>query len=109
MIKGLDYTRLTTKNKGLISKAYEEYFRQGGFPELLSNEENPKEYISTLIDNIITQDIQKRYKIRHIDALKRLAHHILNETPTIIVKDTLQDTIGIKSERTIFKFRRYSL
>ena len=107
VIKGLDYTRLTTKNKGLISKAYEEYFRQGGFPELLSNEENPKEYISTLIDNIITQDIQKRYNIRHIDALKRLAHHILNETPTIIVKNTLQDTIGIKSERTLGNYLMY--
>ena len=107
VIKELDYTRLTTKNKGLISKAYGEFFRQGGFPELLSNEENPKEYISTLIDNIITQDIQKRYKIRNMDALKRLAHHILNETPTIIVKDTLQDTIGIKSERTLSNYLMY--
>lgn len=107
VIKELDYTRLTTKNKGLISKAYEEYFRQGGFPELLSGEENPKEYISTLIDNIITQDIQKRYKIRNMDALKRLAHHILNETPTTIVKDTLQDTMGIKSERTLGNYLLY--
>ena len=106
-IRELDYTRLTTKNKGLISKAYEEYFQQGGFPELLSGEENSKEYISTLIDNIITQDIKKRYKIRTIDALKRLAHHILNETPTIIVKDTLQETMGIKSERTLGNYLLY--
>ena len=106
-IKELDYTRLTTKNKGLISKAYEEYFRQGGFPELISGEENPKEYIGTLTDNIISQDIKKRYKIRNIDALKRLAHHVLNETPTIIVKDTLQDTIGIKSERTLGNYLLY--
>ena len=106
-IRELDYTRLTTKNKGLISKAYEEYFQQGGFPELLSGEENSKEYISTLIENIITQDIKKRYKIRNIDALKRLAHHILNETPTIIVKDTLQETMGIKSERTLGNYLLY--
>ena len=106
-IRELDYTRLTTKNKGLISKAYEEYFQQGGFPELLSGEENSKEYISTLIYNIITQDIKKRYKIRNIDALKRLAHHILNETPTIIVKDTLQETMGIKSERTLGNYLLY--
>ncbi|MBR4997640.1 MAG: ATP-binding protein [Bacteroidaceae bacterium] len=106
-IRELDYTRLTTKNKGLISKAYEKYFQQGGFPELLSGEENSKEYISTLIDNIITQDIKKRYKIRNIDALKRLAHHILNETPTIIVKDTLQETMGIKSERTLGNYLLY--
>ncbi len=107
MIKGLDYTRLTTKNRGLISKAYEEYFHQGGFPELISGEEKPKEYISTLIDNIITQDIKKRYNIRNIDALKRLAHHILNETPTIIVKETLQNTINIKSEQTLSNFLLY--
>ena len=103
----VDYTRLTTKSIGLLSKAYEDYFRQGGFPELLSGEENPKEYIGTLIDNIISQDIQKRYKIRNIDALKRLAHHILNETPTLIVKDTLQNIIGIKSERTLGNYLMY--
>ena len=106
-IKDVEYTRLTTKNKGLLSKAYEEYFRQGGFPELISGEENPKEYISTLIDNIIRQDIKKRYKIRNIDALKRLAHHILNETPTLIVKDALQNIIGIKSERTLGNYLMY--
>ena len=106
-IKEVDYTRLTTKNKGLLSKAYEEYFRQGGFPELISGEETPKEYISTLIDNIISQDIKKRYKIRNIDALKRLAHHILNETPTLIVKETLQNIIGIKSERTLGNYLMY--
>ena len=106
-IKDVEYTRLTTKNKGLLSKAYEEYFRQGGFPELISGEENPKEYISTLIDNIISQDIKKRYKIRNIDALKRLAYHILNETPTLIVKDTLQNIIGIKSERTLGNYLMY--
>lgn len=106
-IKDVEYTRLTTKNKGLLSKAYEEYFRQGGFPELISGEENPKEYISTLIDNIISQDIKKRYKIRNIDALKRLTHHILNETPTLIVKETLQNIIGIKSERTLGNYLMY--
>ena len=106
-IKEVDYTRLTTKNKGLLSKAYEEYFRQGGFPELISGEENPKEYISTLIDNIISQDIKKRYKIRNIDALKRLAHYILNETPALIVKETLQNIIGIKSERTLGNYLMY--
>ena len=106
-LKGVEYTRLTTKNKGLLSKAYDEYFHQGGFPELISGEENPKEYISTLIDNIISQDIKKRYKIRNIDALKRLTHHILNETPALIIKDTLQNIIGIKSERTLGNYLMY--
>lgn len=58
-------------------------------------------------NKIITQDIKKRYNIRNIDALKRLAHHILNETPTIIVKETLQNTINIKSEQTLSNFLLY--
>ena len=107
VMKEVDYSRLTTKNKGLLSKAYEEYFHQGGFPELMSGAENPKEYIGTLIDSIITQDIKRRYKIRNVDALKRLAHHVLNETPTIIVKDSLQEVIGIKSERTLGNYLLY--
>ena len=106
-IKEVDFRRLTTKNKGLISKAYNEYFHQGGFPELISGEEKPKEYISTLIDNIITRDIKKRYNIRSIDAMKRLSHHILNETPTLIAKDTLQKTIGIKSDKTLGNYLLY--
>lgn len=106
-IKEVDFRRLTIKNKGLISKAYNEYFHQGGFPELISGEEKPKEYISTLIDNIITQDIKKRYNIRSIDAMKRLSHHILNETPTLIAKDTLQKTIGIKSDKTLGNYLLY--
>ena len=106
-IKEVDFRRLTTKNKGLISKAYNEYFHQGGFPELISGEEKPKEYISTLIDNIITQDIKKRYNIRSIDAMKRLSQHILNETPTLIAKDTLQKTIGIKSDKTLGNYLLY--
>lgn len=107
IMKEVDYSRLTTKNRGLLSKAYEEYFHQGGFPELMSGAENPKEYIGTLIDSIITQDIKRRYNIRHVDALKRLAHHVLNETPTIIVKDSLQEVIGIKSERTLGNYLLY--
>lgn len=107
VIKDVDYTRLTTKNRGLLSNTYEAYFHQGGFPELISGDENPKEYITTLIDNIIGQDIKRRYKIRNIDALKRLTHHILNETPILIVKDRLQNIVGIKSERTLGNYLTY--
>lgn len=106
-IKEIDYTRHTTKNLGLISKAYEEYFHQGGFPELICGEENSKEYINTLIDNIISQDIRKRHNIRNIDALTRIANHILNETPTLIVKENLLNTIGIKSDRTLGNYLMY--
>jgi predicted AAA+ superfamily ATPase len=42
VIKDIDYSRLTTKNKGLLSRTYEEYFQQGGFPELITGIEIPR-------------------------------------------------------------------
>lgn len=106
-INEVDYSRLTTKNKGLLSKAYGEYFHQGGFPELISSEENPKEYIGSLIDSIISQDIRKRYNIRNIDALKRLSHHVLNLTPCLIVKNHLLEAVGLKNEQTLSNYLLY--
>ena len=107
VINNVDYLRLTTKNKGLLSKAYETYFHQGGFPELLSGAENPKDYIDTLINSVITQDIKNRYNIRGVEILKRLAHHVLNECPSIISKPALQNIVGIKNERTLGNYLMY--
>ncbi len=106
-VKGIDYTRLTTKNKGLLSKAYEEYFRQGGFPELIQGEENPKEYISNLVESILTQDIKRRFKVRNIDTLKRLANHLLNDAPAFIVKDSLKEIFSLSSDHTIANYISY--
>lgn len=107
VINNVDYLRLTTKNKGLLLKVYEAYFHQGGFPELLSGAEKPKEYIDTLINSVITQDIKNRYNIRGVEMLKRLAHHVLNECPSIISKPTLQNIVGIKNERTLGNYLMY--
>ncbi len=106
-LKEIDYTRLTAKNRGLIFKAYEEYFRQGGFPELMQGEENPKEYIGDLVESILTQDIKKRFNVRNIDALRRLANHLLNESPAFIVKDKLREIFGLSSDHTIANYISY--
>ncbi len=106
-IKKVEYAKLTTKNKGLLSKAYGEYFHQGGFPELISGEENPREYIGTLVESILTQDIQRRFKVRNTDALRRLANHLLNESPGFIVKDRLKDLFNLSSSHTIDNYISY--
>ena len=79
----------TTKNTGLLMGAFNKYMEQGGFPELLT-ERNHTGYIGSLFHNIITQDIQNRFNIKYTDSLERMAAHLLNTVPTIIVKDKLQ-------------------
>lgn len=104
--KGVATTPLTTKNAGLLMGAFDDYLRQGGFPELLS-EHNRTNYIDSLFHSIITQDIQKRFKVKYIDSLERLAGHLLNVAPAVIVKDKLQEQFGFKSHHTLGNYLSY--
>ncbi len=91
---------LTTRNRGLLAAAFDEYLRQGGFPELLV-ERDAKSYIDSLLHNIVMQDIQKRFKIRYVDTLLRLVNHLLNESPALIVKERLQELFDFNSSHTL--------
>lgn len=99
-------TPLTTKNTGLLMGAFNKYMEQGGFPELLT-ERNHTGYIGSLFHNIITQDIQNRFNIKYTDSLERLAGHLLNISPAIIVKDKLQALFGFKSHHTLGNYLSY--
>lgn len=103
---GIATAPLTTKNMGILMGAFDKYLRQGGFPELLI-ERNHTSYIDSLFHNIITQDIQKRFNVKYIDSLERLAGHLLNISPTIIVKDKLQEPFGFKSHHTLGNYLSY--
>lgn len=103
---GIATSPLTTKNMGLLMGAFDKYLRQGGFPELLV-EQNQRSYIDSLFHDIITQDIQKRFNVRHIDTLERLAGHLLNISPAIIVKEKLQEQFGFKSHHTLGNYLSY--
>lgn len=103
---GIAVAPLTTKNMGLLMGAFGKYLRQGGFPELLV-EQNQTSYIDSLFHNIITQDVQRRFKGKYIDSLERLAGHLLNISPAIIVKDKLQERFGFKSHHTLGNYLSY--
>ena len=103
---GIATAPLTTKNMGILMGAFDKYLRQGGFPELLIDR-NHTSYIDSLFHNIITQDIQKRFNVKYIDSLERLAGHLLNISPAIIVKDKLQEQFGFKSHHTLGNYLSY--
>lgn len=104
--KGIAMTPLTTKNMGLLMGAFDNYMRQGGFPELLV-EHDQTGYIDSLFYDIITQDIQKRFNVKYVDSLKRLAGHLLNISPAIVVKEKLQEQFGFKSHHTLGNYLSY--
>ncbi|MBQ0122657.1 MAG: ATP-binding protein [Bacteroidales bacterium] len=104
--KSVETEHLTTRNRGLLQGEFARYMKQGGFPELLY-ETDQKDYINTLFDNIISQDIKKRFKVRNVDAIKKMAINLLDTAPTFIVKENLQKNFAVKSDHTVNKYLSY--
>lgn len=105
-MKGVNADRKTTKAEAFRRAAFDEYLKQGGFPELFTIEDK-KPYVSTLVDNILKRDIEQRYKISYKAAFEKMAHHLLNVSPTKVVSSDLADIFHIKSEHTTKNYVEY--
>ena len=106
IMKEVDTDHRTTKAEGFRRAAFDEYSKQGGFPELLVIEDN-EGYVNTLVENILKRDIEKRFKIVYKAAFEQMAHHLLNVSPTIVVTTDLADLFHFKSEHTAKNYVDY--
>ena len=105
-MKQVDTERRTTKAEAFRRAAFDDYLKQGGFPELLTIEDN-KDYVGNLVENILKRDIEQRYKISYKAAFEQLAHHLLNVAPSVVVVKDLAKLFNIKSENTVKNYVKY--
>ncbi len=104
--KNVDTKSQTTLAIALRRAAFDEYMRKGGFPELQDISDG-REYIGTLVDNVLKRDIEQRFKITYKAAFEQMAQHLLNVSPTIVVERELKKIFGFKSEHTVKNYVSY--
>ena len=92
--RNVDTTSLSVKGQALRKAALTDYLTHGGFPELL-NEKNRRSYIMALLDNIIRNDIAKRFKLRHVDVLYRMAAYLMDSFCQEFKADEVGKLFGI--------------
>ncbi|MDE6296070.1 MAG: ATP-binding protein [Muribaculaceae bacterium] len=100
-----------TQSKSTIAIAtrralFDDYMKQGGFPELQFIANN-NDYINDLVNNILKRDIEQRFKINHTSVFEDMSHHLLNISPAIIVEKKLQEIFGLKSSHTAKNYLSY--
>ena len=95
-MKNVDITSFSTKAKALRKLALNEYISQGGFPELF-NETNRRGYINGLLDAIILNDISNRFKVRNIEALRRIAAYLADNYCQEFVAKTVGELFGVSN------------
>ena len=105
-LKKVDTATRTTKAEAFRRAAFDDYLKQGGFPELAVIGDS-RNYIKTLVDNILKRDIEQRYKISYKAAFERLANHLLNTVPAPVITTKLADMFHFKSEHTVKNYIDY--
>lgn len=101
----IDTESITTKADAECKRAFMDYIHDGGFPEM-QGLRNKKAYVQSLIEAILRKDIQKRFKIRDIESLRKLAHHLINNVCQEVKFDELSEILGI-ADKTAKKYVDY--
>lgn len=101
----INMTRITTKAEADMKRAFMDYIHDGGFPEI-QNIRNKRGYVESLIEAILRKDIQKRFKIRNIEALRKIAHNLINNACQEVKYDELSVLLGI-ADKTVKKYVDY--
>ena len=101
----IDTQSITTKADAERKRTFVEYVNDGGFPEI-QNLRNKRVYVQSLIEAIVTKDIQKRFKVRNVDTLRKITHHLINNICQEINYDEISKLLNI-TDNTVRKYVDY--
>ncbi len=101
----IDTNSITTKADAERKRAFMDYISNGGFPEM-QNIRNKRGYVQSLIEAIVSKDIQRRFNIRNVDALRKIANHLINNVCQEVKYDKLAELLGL-SDTTTKKYVDY--
>ena len=83
----------STKGKGVLAGAFDNFYQNGGFPESLRYS-NVREYVESVYQKVLLGDVVARNKIRNADALrvlmKKIAECVCSETSVTSLHGSLK-------------------
>lgn len=86
---------------------FHQFLTWGGFPEVVLGALEPNQYLRTLFDSIILQDIVKRHRIRAATAIYDLLSLLMNNASNRFSARSIERSLGTLSVATIQKFIVY--
>lgn len=96
---------LTTKGRALLSKNFQQYLTEGGFPQFLHNSDN--DYLKALYENILYRDVMVRNNLSNEREIIKLVTFLASNTAKLSSNNSLTVATGIKSPTTIKNYISY--
>jgi len=93
------------EKKALVSKQFSEFLETGGFPEYVRDKRI--EILQEYFNDILYNDVAKRYSLRNIQQLKEVALYSITNTGNLTSYRKLTQQTSIKSVTTTIKYVEY--
>lgn len=105
--KNKQYTidQLSSKQKALLVKDFNQYAEIGGFPLVVK--ENDLELVNSYFRDILYRDIITRYKLNQVNEIKQIALYFASNSGKRFSYSTLQKISGVKSSSSIKDYLGY--
>ena len=101
----------TTREIGRIARHFDEFYRQGGFPESLRYT-SQRAYVENVYQKVLLGDIAARYKVRNVNALrvlmKKVAETVRNEVSYSTLHNALKGIGFSISKDTLISYLEYA-
>lgn len=101
-----EYSSLPQKH-GELLKLLDEYLINGGFPEVVVSNLDPKDYLEVLFDSLLFKDVVKRHKVKFSTQIGNLGSYLINNFASLYSLRKLQDVLNLKSVTTTEKYTKY--
>lgn len=92
---------------GELLKLMDGYLTNGGFPEVVVNNLDPKDYLAVLFDSLVFEDVVKRHKVKFSTQIGNLGSHLMNNFASLYSLRKLQNILDLKSVTTTEKYVSY--
>lgn len=101
-----EYASLPRQQGELLNLA-ENYLLNGGFPEVVVNNVDSKDYLDVLLDASLFKDVVKRHRVKFSTQIGNLAAHLINNFASLYTARKLLEALNLKSATTIEKYIDY--
>jgi predicted AAA+ superfamily ATPase len=95
------------EQRGELLHLMESYLVDGGFPEVVVNNVDPKDYLEVLFDALVFKDVVKRHRVKFSTQMGNLGSHMVNNFGNLYTVRKILELLNLKSASTTEKYITY--
>lgn len=95
------------EEKAKFLRYLNEYMINGGYPEVVTKNLDPRGYLDVLFDSLLFKDVVKRHKIRFSEQIDGLGSYLINNVAGQYSIRKLANILGFKSGITLERYLGY--